>query len=93
MPISVSEMRRGLLKLEAVEEEGRRHTKYTVFINDRVVACTALSRSYRELSDDMVNAIARQIYIRSRDLKKIVDCTWGYDEYVELYEQSLPRQH
>ncbi len=62
MPAKVNDLDRMLRgKLKAVAKEGAKHTKYYVYADDKLLATTALSRSYAEVDDVLFARIAREL--------------------------------
>jgi hypothetical protein len=83
MPAKVRDVDRMLQgKLGAGAEERRGHTWYMIFYQDRLLAQTALSRSYAEISDDLLARIARELKINLKQLRLLLACPWRYDDYV-----------
>lgn len=92
MPISVRQMRQALVgKLHCAEEPGRKHVHYKVIFSGKLIAQTHMSRTWKtDVADEMVAQMARQLYLKPSQLKKIVECSWGLDEYVRvLWDQRL----
>jgi hypothetical protein len=90
MPYPVRDMRRALMnKLECEETEGRRHTKYRVYREDRIIAATGISHGATELTDALVSRMACELCVESRVLKGICRCPYGWEEYLEHYNPDL----
>jgi len=82
MPAKVRDMRRMLTqKLQAVESPGSGHNKYLIIHEGTLVARTVLSRSYTEIDDSLLSAIARQLLINTNQLRHLMDCSLSREEY------------
>ncbi len=90
MPISVRKMRQALLgKLHCTEEPGRKHVHYQVILGGKLIAQTHMSRTWkRDIADEMVAQMARQLYLKPSQLKKIAECSWGLDEYIKVLQDQ-----
>lgn len=76
-------------KLRAVEIQGR-DRKFEIYDDQqRVVARTAMSRSWRgttAISPNLVGEIKKQLHLpRSSDLVDLVSCTLSREEYLTLF--------
>jgi len=90
MPCSVRDMRSALLgKLGCEETEGRRHTKYRVYQEGRMIAFTVISRGDSELTDPLVSRMARELCVQGRVLREIYRCPYGWEEYLDNYNPDL----
>jgi len=89
MPAKVKDIDKMLLgKLEATSKEGTNHTKYFVQHEDTLLGSTVLSRSYREVDDSMLSAIAKQLHIKKPGLDKLLECHWYRDDYIRQVLQG-----
>lgn len=90
MPIPVRKLRQILLgKLNCTEESGKKHLHYKMVLGEKLIAVTHMSRTWKQdIADDMVAQMARQLYLSPAQLKKIVDCSWGLDEYKKVLEDK-----
>jgi hypothetical protein len=64
MGTSLRDLKSFLESLPCVREESRGHTKYALIVNDRVVAWTDYSRSWRgstQIDDSTVSKMGRQM--------------------------------
>jgi len=86
MPIPVRKMRQALLdKLKCVEEPGRKHVHYKLILSGKLIAQTHMSRTWKkDIADDMVTQMARQLYLNTAQLKKVVECPWDLDDYKKV---------
>ncbi len=92
MPISVRKLASGLRKLNA-ERKDSKDIIYRVFSDDgTLIAKTKISHGATEVSNNLVGLIAGQLFLYQKQLKLIVDCTWGRQEYLEYYETSPKRR-
>jgi hypothetical protein len=90
MPCSVRDVRRALIdKLDCEETEGRRHTKYRIYQDERIIAATGISHGAIELSDDLFSRMACELCIQSQVLRKICQCPYGWEEYLAHYNPDL----
>jgi hypothetical protein len=83
MPVKVAALERMLCgKLAAAAVEGSKHTQYVVWHEGQKIAFTILSRSYAEIDESLVSAIARQLHVNRRQLQLLIDCPWSRDTYI-----------
>ena len=76
------EVRNGLGKLEAVEQP-RKHIVYEVFDDDGTfLGQTHMSHSGKDIDDNLLNRMAKQLKITMPLFKKIVRCTKGRADYI-----------
>jgi hypothetical protein len=92
MPIPARKIVSGLDKLDA-ERKDSRDIIYRVFSDDgTLIAKTKISHGSSEISDNLVSQIAKQLFLRKKQLMWIVDCIWGRQDYLKYYETSPLRR-
>lgn len=74
-------------KLGFVRADGD-HYVYKLEIDGQYVARTKFSGSHKQLSDDLVAAVARQIGLTSPQLRQMVSCTIDRSGYLQILEQA-----
>ena len=86
MPLKIRNLHRALTrKLKADVEHGSNHDLYDVLDDSgHTVATTALSRSYREVSDDIAGEIAKDLGVSNRFLRDLVRCPGTREQYLEI---------
>ena len=83
MPVKVRDMRRMLVrKLQADEKEGSKHIKYRISNEGKLLATTALSRSYDEIDNSLLSSIGKQLFVDMEQLNSLLDCSFSRDDYV-----------
>lgn len=83
------EIASSLLRKGFRPEEGGNHTKFHLVVDGRDSGVvTFLDRHEREYSDFRLHLIAKELGLRSGDLKKLIDCPLSYDGLVELLKQT-----
>ena len=89
MGISLKDLKDFLESLPCIREEGRGHTKYILKVNNRIVAWTFYSRSFRgntQIDDSIVSKQAKQMKCSSNILwKKLL----AFQEPKEAYFDDL----
>ena len=93
MPISARQMDRILVHVLGFERRMGRHQIYVLKIGGRQVARTLISHGVRELGDELMGLLARQMGLTLPQLNKIVSGEWGREEYYWLLEEGgrIPR--
>lgn len=83
MPAKVRDMHRMLVgKLEADEREGAKHIKYRIAENGKLLATTALSRSYDEIDNSLLSAICKDLDVSKAQMNLLLQCPWSREDYV-----------
>jgi hypothetical protein len=89
MPKSKRDLRKCLLdKFQFSEVEKTKHEAVALFIDGKQVAITCFSRSWDDIDDGMLGNIARQLWVTSRDLRKMYDCTMTREDYLQHLRNS-----
>jgi hypothetical protein len=90
MPITKRELQKSLSqKFGFQETPGSRHEALSLIIDGRKVATVRFSRSHRDLSDRVLNLIARESWVNLAYLKQMVGCTKSRAHYLtRLKEQG-----
>jgi hypothetical protein len=84
MPKAKRDLRRCLIrKFGFSEVAGSKHEALALIVDERKVATTRFSRSWREIDDSMLRQIARELWVSSRELKQMCDCTIDRDGYLQ----------
>lgn len=86
MGYSSREVRKTLvLKLKAKEDRSRKHLRYKVFDdNGTFVAATHISHGVSDINDDLLTLMARQLGIRTSELRAIIICELNRLDYLKL---------
>ena len=86
------ELRTALLsKGETVEDRKRHHVFYFVEIDGEIYRATKFSHSARgRISDEILGAIARQMRLKTQELRQFVDCSIERAEWLQLWRQREP---
>lgn len=84
MPAKVTDVHAMLTgKLQAEVTEGSNHTKYKIVHDGWVIASTVLSRSYREIPENLLGQIARkQLLVNRSQMRLLLDCPWKREDYI-----------
>ena len=89
MPLPLKRVLKGLRKLDAQKEEGRKHTKYVVWIDGQKAAMVTIPRSWKDtISDKGIKGIADQLLVRPRQFHDIVECTKHQEDYIAMWSGS-----
>lgn len=83
------ELRTALLsKGEAMEERARHHVFYFVEVDGKRYRATKLSHGARgQISKGILEAIARQMHLRTQELRRFVDCSLERAEWLQIWRQ------
>lgn len=84
MPASVRKLDHILVNILGFERRMGRHQIYALKIDGKQVARTVISHGTREITDDILSLIARQMKIAPVHLKKILSGEIGKKEYYRL---------
>jgi hypothetical protein len=81
----VAQVQEGLGKLEAEEDESRRHLTYKVYDDSGTfLGETYISHSAKEIDDNLLGPMARQLKITLSLWKKIIGCSKNRSEYIRM---------
>ncbi len=88
MPVSARKMDRILVRVLGFERRMGRHQIYILRIEGKQVARTLISHGVREIGDDLMAMMARQMGITLSRLKKIVAGKMSREEYYRLLKEQ-----
>ena len=88
MPVPARKMDRILVNILGFERRMGRHQIYILKVGGRQVARTLISHGTREIGNDLMGVMARQMGIGLSQLKKIIGGEIGREEYDRLLEQQ-----
>jgi hypothetical protein len=82
--LKARDVKTGLDKLDA-KEEPRRHMTYTVYDDDGTfLGETYISHGVRDIDDNLLSLMARQLKITSSLWKNIIGCSKGRLDYISM---------
>lgn len=84
MPVSVRKPDHILVNVLGFERRMGRHQIYVLRIREKQVARTLISHGVKEISDEILSLIARQMGITPVQLKKIISGELGRTDYYHL---------
>ena len=80
-----AKIKEGLDKLEAEEDESRPHLTYKVYDDSGVfLGETYISHSAKDIDDNLLSLMARQLKITLSLWKGIIRCSKGRSEYISM---------
>lgn len=89
MPIPKGKLRRCLVqKFRFQEVPGSRHEAVALFADDKKIATARFSRSRTEIDDNVLTLIARELWVNLGYLKRMYDCTKGYQDYLDRLRKT-----
>lgn len=88
MPISARKMDRILVSVLGYERRMGRHQVYVLRLGGKQVARTLISHGVREIGDDLMAVMARQMGITLSQLRKIIAGEMDREEYYRLLERQ-----
>ena len=88
MPISARKMDRILVRVLGFERRMGRHQIYILRIGGKQVARTLISHGAREIGDDLMATMARQMGITLSQFKKIIAGKMSREEYYRLLKEQ-----
>jgi len=88
MPVSTRKIDRILVNVLGFERRMGRHQIYILRIGGKQVARTLISHGVREIGDDLLAMMARQMGITLSQLKKIIAGKMEREEYYRLLEEQ-----
>jgi hypothetical protein len=86
-----SELRSCLIKKFGFSEvQGSKHEAVSLYLEGKKVATTRFSRSAKkkDLDDQILKLIAREIWVQTNYLKKMVGCKISKDEYLLFLQNN-----
>lgn len=87
MPVSTRKMDRILVNVLGFERRMGRHQIYILRLRGKQVARTLISHGVREIGDDLMAVMARQMGITLSELKKIIAGKMAREEYYRLLKE------
>ena len=89
MPQQARFVRRQLTgKFGFEQSEGANHEKFRLTYKGQYVAQTMMSRGIRDISDQILGQMARQIGVTSREFRAMLECTIDRQTYIESASQE-----
>ena len=83
-----SKVKEGLDKLEAEEEESRPHITYRIYEDNGIfLGETYMSHSGKDIDDNLLNLMARQLKITLSFWKAIIGCSKSRSEYISMAQK------
>jgi hypothetical protein len=80
-----------LSKGAATEDRTRHHVFYLIEVDGKMYRATKLSHSaHGQISNDILGAVARQMRLRTKELRDFVDCTVTREQWLDLWRQRGP---
>lgn len=90
MPVKARQMDRILVNVLGFERRMGRHQVYTLRVKGKHVVRTLISHGVRDIGDELMGIMARQMKITPPLLRSILAGEMGRDEYFDcLREQGL----
>jgi hypothetical protein len=91
MPIKKRVVQSSLMgKFGFIEVEGSEHDAVSLFVQGKKIATTRFSRGHREISDDILGLMAKQIGVNLATFKNMIGCTVELQEYLRILRQRHP---
>jgi hypothetical protein len=88
MPVSSRRMDQILVNILGFERRMGKHQVYVLRIGDRQVARTVISHGVKDIGDDLLALMARQMLITLPQLKSIIAGDLDRDAYYRLIENQ-----
>ena len=89
MPIPKRDLRRCLTsKFHFQEVPGSKHEALALLVGDVKIATARFSRSHAELSDSILTLIARELWVNLGYLKRMVECTRSFQDYLDRLRET-----
>ena len=89
MPVSTRKMDRILVNILGFERRMGRHQIYILRFGGKQVARTLISHGVREIGDDLMAVMARQMGITSPELKEIIAGKMARENYYRLLKERV----
>jgi len=87
VPVSTRKMDRILVNVLGFERRMGRHQIYILRLGGKQVARTLISHGVREIGDDLMAVMARQMGMTLSELKKIITGRMAREEYYRLLKE------
>lgn len=87
MPVSARKLDQILVSVLGFERRMGRHQIYILRVEGKQVARTLISHGVREIGDDLMAVIARQMGITVSQFKKVISGEIDRDEYIRLLRE------
>ena len=82
------ELRSALCSKGAREDPTKDHVFFYIEVNGKAFRATKLSHGARgQISDELFSLIARQMRLKTAELRKFVECPLGSEEWVRLWSE------
>jgi len=87
MPVSARKLDQILVSVLGFERRMGQHQIYILRVEGKQVARTLISHGVREIGDDLMAVIARQMGITVSQFKKVISGEIDRDEYIRLLRE------
>ena len=92
MPKKASDVEKALKKKGFTEDKSKSHNKYVLYIDGKktnINTHTSQGASHKEISECMLNTMAKQMKITRKEFDSFVQCTLSEENYKKiLYERN-----
>jgi hypothetical protein len=90
--VNYRELRTVLLsKGEAVEDRASHHIFYFIEVDGKIYRATKFSHNARgRISNEILGAIARQMRLKTKELRRFVNCSVDRAEWLQIWRQRAP---
>lgn len=88
MPRDAIDIIRGLNQKGFFQAEGDHHFFRLYIEGKKQIIRTKVSHGVREIGDNLLGTMARQIGLSRRDFLQLIDCPLSLDRYVEILRES-----
>lgn len=86
MGYNVREVRKALIiKLRAIENRSAKHPRYDIYDDAGMfLGATHISHGARDINDNLLTLMARQLKVRTSDFRAIIICELEREDYIRL---------
>ena len=88
MPKDTREILSGLRKKGFVEKSGDHKYLHLVVRGKKTIIHTKISHGEREIGDNLLGLMARQVCLSRKDFLLLIDCPLSMDEYLDRLRHS-----
>lgn len=74
----------GLVRKGFVKTEGDHIFLRLRYKGKKTIVSTKVSRSHKDISNNLISVMSRQVGLNRREFENLIDCDLSYDDYISI---------
>ena len=88
MPYKTKDIDQALIKKGFAKREGDHHFYEFIYKSQKTALRTKMSHSHKEISDQLVAHMSRQLKLVKKDFLSLIACPLSKEDYIQLMRQG-----